>query len=676
MSKQGAPRRWRLWVATAAAVGLTAGPALAATNEDSGPPASLPAAGTCATGNTAWPEYQGDPTHAANACSKIDRTNVTDLRLKWYFGTNGPVSDTPAVDWGTVFAGDFGGTFYAVDQTAGTKDWSFDTTAANSCYVDASNPHQDKHGTSFGQIPGSPLTATINGVNTVFVVAGGSVYALDAKTGHCSWAVDLDPLAPGNSVEAESSPVLDTAVNPPELLLGDDVNGSSGVAVTGMLAFNADNGALLWKYAPERDTTLTPAEFGGSEADTLACGDGVPTTHCSGTNVPAGMSPNDTKYADSCGDVWSSPALDTSFKDSGQNSFQGSDPTPARALADPPKQIASDGDDSRDGLVVFGTADCAAHGTPQTALDHGDYIDNETTFALDPVTGIRAWNVVEPYDGQYMTGPNEPGSGDDDFGSSAIIANMASWSVPSCRQNKGADAGRTNLVIEGSKTGYAYGICEETGQTIWSNQIAQPGQLSPDFVGAVGGMIGSPTLGESNGNPEVFFTSAILTPFANDGVREPGDGDTNISSCPGAVVSQLPLLPACPDLTILNDPQRLVSLHGVNAATGAVDFQIPSVPSFAAASYTNGVVFFPDSLAGGVAAFDSNTGKPLWAYPLASVPASAAAIAGDSIYLGTGETESNPDAPPQLFGIWSFSTSALQPNVTPPPTPAGALPVP
>jgi hypothetical protein len=174
----------------------------------------------------------------------------------------------------------------------------------------------------------------------------------------------------------------------------------------------------------------------------------------------------------------------------------------------------------------------------------------------------------------------------------------------------------------------------------------------------------------SKGRPTVFFTSAVPMPFSNDGVREPGDGDTNIPSCPG--LSQLPLLPACPDLGILSDPQRVVSLHAVDAATGAVDYQAPSLPTYAASTYTNGVVFLPDSLAGGVAALAADSGSPLWAFPLAAVPASAAAIAGNAIFLGTGETDSSLEGesvPPQLTGIWSFSTNPSELTVTPPGAP-------
>jgi hypothetical protein len=78
-----------------------------------------------------------------------------------------------------------------------------------------------------------------------------------------------------------------------------------------------------------------------------------------------------------------------------------------------------------------------------------------------------------------------------------------------------------------------------------------------------------------------------------------------------------------------------------------------------AASYTNGIVFDPQTTAFGVAAYDANTGTPLWAFPLGAPPASAFAIAGSSAFLGTGESEGmieDVTLPPEANGIWSFST--------------------
>lgn len=668
----------RLLGAAALVFGLVAGPAMTALSvaDAAGAPTALPAAGRCSASG-AWPEFQGDATRSGNACSSLDRSNVTQLKPAWFVGTKGAVTDTPAVNFGRVFAGDYSGTVYSVDQTTGLEQWTFDTTAPQTCFVDAASRHTDSHSAGFGQIPSSPATAVIGSHRVLYVAAGGSLYALNAETGSCLWAVDSDPGKPSNSIEIESSPLIDTAVNPPEVLIGNDDNSGAGQGVTGLMAFNAATGALLWKYEPERDLTLTPSEFGGSEALTLSCGDGSPNVYCSPARI-ADLAPNSTAYADACGDVWSSPALDAAYRDpGGLNTFEGSGSSAPAGWY--PKRITTTGApnalDRPDGLVVFGTGNCAANPTPATALAHGDYVDNQAIFALDPVTGVRVWNFVEPYN-QYDNNRNEPGGGDTDFGSSPIVAAVPATAVkngacPVDPTRTAADASRTStLVIEGAKSGFAYGICAATGRDVWSVQAAQPGQLSPDFVGSIGGFLGSPSMGESNGKPTVFFTSAVPTPFTNDGLRQLNDGDSNISSCPG--LSGAPLLPACPDLGILNDPQRLVSLHAVDAATGAVDYQAPSLPTYAPSTYTNGVVLLPDSTAGGVAAFDADSGNPIWAFPLAAVPASGASIAGNSIFLGTGETDGTAmgeSVPPQATGIWSFSTNPGSVTITPPPAP-------
>jgi outer membrane protein assembly factor BamB len=171
----------------------------------------------------------------------------------------------------------------------------------------------------------------------------------------------------------------------------------------------------------------------------------------------------------------------------------------------------------------------------------------------------------------------------------------------------------------------------------------------------------------------VYFTSSIPLPFSNDGVRFPGDGDTNIASCPGPFLNSLPLLPGCPDLSMVNDPSRTFSLHAVDAATGRVDWRAVSLPSYGAASYTNGVLFDPMTTAFAEVAYDAETGLPLWSFPLGAAPASGAAITGNSIVVGAGVSDAVGLAstggavfPPQATGIWSFTNTG-------PPT--GSLPL-
>ena len=615
-------------------------------------PSSNSAPPGCATSSGSWPMYQGDPTRSADACSSITTANVTSTIPTWFFPTPGDVTATPAVVNGTVYVGDSTGAFYAISQSSGKEKWTFNTTAAHSCFVDEPNPYASAHGVYFGEITSSASVVTVAGTPTVFVGAAGSVFALNAATGQCLWAQDTDPGNHTSGIEVESSPVVDTALNPPEVLVGNDDNGTPGIAVTGLMAFNAKTGALLWKYEPERDLTLTPREFGGSDARTLACGDGVPdTAYCNAANIP-GLAPNSLSYADACGDAWSSPALDTSFTDpGGSNTFEGSGTAPAGWY---PKVITASGRASPDGLVVFGVANCAANPTPHTAEVHGDYIDNQAVVALDPVTGVRVWDFVEPYN-SYDNNPNEPKGGDDDFAGSPILTPLPSANVPdtACANSGG---GTTRMVIQGSKDGYAYGLCEATGATVWSRQIGEPGQFDQASVGSIGGYIAAASLGTAKGKATVFFNSDVPLPFTNDGIF--GSGDKNITACPGAVLDKLPLLPVCPDLSLALHPSRLLPLTAVDAATGKVDWKAASVPTVGATSYTNGVVFAPETLAFSILAYNANTGAPIWAFPLGGAPSSAAAIAGQGVYVGAGTQialSNGTSFPPQATGVWGFT---------------------
>jgi outer membrane protein assembly factor BamB len=612
--------------------------------------------------------YQGNQARSADACSLISASNVAATIPRWFFPTAGNVFATPAVANGTVYVGDSTGVFYAISQSTGHEAWKFTAVSAVSCFLDTPNPHATAHEAGFGAIISSAAVETIAGRPTVFLAAGGSVFALDANTGQCLWAQDTDPGKPASAIEVESSPVVDTSVSPPEVLIGNDDNGIPGLAVTGLMAFNARTGALLWKYEPERDLTLRPSQFGGSDARTLSCGDGTAdAAYCDSGSIPD-LAPNSAAYADACGDVWSSPALDESFTDPpGRNAFEGSGSQPPGWL---PKQVTASGRAARDGLVVFGTGNCAASPNPAAAAAHGDYIDNQSVFGLDPVTGVRVWNFVEPYN-VYDRNPQEPDGGDDDFGSSPVLATVPSPDVPAAAAGAEAcpgSAGGTSLVIEGSKGGNVYGLCEATGTTVWSRQVAQPGQLDQAAVGSIGGYIASASLGAVNGRATLFFAAAIPLPFTNAGIFV--KGDTNITSCPGAILNKLPLLPACPDLSLLAHPSRLLPLTAVDAATGKVDWRTAALPTGAATSYTNGVVFAPQTLAFGIVAYNAGNGVPLWAFPLGAAPSSGAAIAGSGVYLGAGTSVWKIDGkeiPPQATGVWGFTNlmSARQASTTP-----------
>lgn len=466
---------------------LVAGLSGAASSSFAPAGAALRATAHGLTCSDTWPVYQHDAGRTAANCSTLSNVSAATLLPAWFDSTPGAVTAEPIVSGNTVYAGDSSGLFHAVDQATGASRWTFNMQIPHSCFLDApTNPYVERHGGGFGAITSSANVSPVVGKNasnlgdpTVYFGGGATLFALDAVTGACEWAQDFDPNAPTSAIEIESSPMVDTSVSPPEVIVGDDDNSGPGHQVTGLFAFNAKTGALIWRYEPERDVTLYPSEFGGSDALTLSCGDGTANAYCNSANVP-GIGMNSLAWADACGDVWASPVLDTSYVDpAGNNSYQ------SQASTDPvwqPKQITHSGNSSPDGLVVFGTGNCAANPSPSTTYAHDDYAHSEADFGLDPVTGVRVWNWFEPPNAYNTGNPNEQGAGDDDFGSTANLIAVPNSDFPVGKNPCPAAVGSTNLIIQGSKSGFAYGVCEQNGVEVWGVQAAQPGQLAPSVM--------------------------------------------------------------------------------------------------------------------------------------------------------------------------------------------------
>lgn len=538
-----------------------------------------------------WPMYQHDAVHSgAQSCSVIGTGNVAHLTPAWFVPTSQAVDATPSVSGGTVFVGDTGGTFYAIDQQSGAVRWSFSVTSpTNTCRAG------DQHAVSYGEINSSAAVATVGtaATPTVFFGGGATLYALDAATGACRWSQNLDPTNPTSAMEILASPVVDLAASPPEVIVGDDTNESPGPGIgeAGMQAFNARTGALLWKYEPERNMVVhslesTPSSFG-----------------------PAGQT-------QACGDVWSSPALDTTF--------------------------------GTGGLVIFGTGNCP---DAAAARANGDFSTSEGIFALDALTGQRAWSFFEPPDLYANSSPNEPDGGDADFGSSAVVVRVPALNRGGNRsrgrqgahhQRHRTGGGTASLVLEGSKSGYMYALDEATGKEVWQVQAAQPGQTGNMLDGSVGGFIGGAALGQVQGRPTLFATSAIPGLFQGAGVN--GTATTL-------------------DTSLAGDPLRASSLHAIDAATGRVLWDQPlSTPSYASATYVDGVVFAPGTSSFSVEAYDASSGTPLWAFPVGAPVASGISVVGSAVFFGAGIALAGPPSvPPQANGVWSFALASQMP---------------
>jgi len=211
-----------------------------------------------------WPMFQHDAGRSGASCgaSSVDKANVSELAPRWFTPTSAPVTAEPVVVGQTLWVGDGGGTFHALDTATGASRWTFTVT--------------DQHQTSYGVITSSAAwrPARAGGGATVYFGGGGSVYALDAATGRKVWAADLDPAQPTSGVEVESSPLLiEGADHRAEVVVGTDSNETPGTDRTGVIALDADTGALLWKYELETGQVVHSLRPSSPSDRGAGCGD-------------------------------------------------------------------------------------------------------------------------------------------------------------------------------------------------------------------------------------------------------------------------------------------------------------------------------------------------------------------------------------------------------------------
>lgn len=247
--------------------------------------------------------------------------------------------------------------------------------------------------------------------------------------------------------------------------------------------------------------------------------------------------------------------------------------------------------DAEGDRIFFGTSSC---------LHEPDFNPGESMFAIELRSGKYAWHespLVDRGEGTHL---------DDDFGASPNL-------LPG------------DLVGFGGKDGWYYARARADGAVAWDTHAGQAGHVQTDS--AVGGMIGTAAVGEVAGEPAVFATTALSTPFDRP-IDEAGPD---------------------PDERLLDDPGRMFSLHAMSVADGSILWRAPlSRQSYGAPTYANGVVLVPSTFDFTIKAFDANTGNVLWAHPLIGATSSAPVIVGDSIYVGSGTRTT--DAEYKQFG--------------------------
>ncbi|MEY2570054.1 MAG: hypothetical protein QOE63_404 [Acidimicrobiaceae bacterium] len=502
---------------------------------------SANAASTCSSptyGHDVGRSFAADP-----GCSTLSITNASTMLPKWVFTTPAPVTASPAVVDGTVYVGDWNGTFYALPTESGsvlaTPRWTFQI--------------DDTDKTAFGRIVSSAAVTTVGGRQVVLFGGGATLYALDAATGQelaglCLDPRDIGPLRCRSSegeVEVESSPAVVTVDGQQHVLVGLDVHNNQNVGRTGIVSaalVPTPTGVDLvptWKFDPEAADVYTGPDL---------------LTHSAGTG-------------NGCADVWSSPAVDVARN-----------------------------------LVVFGTGSCSVDG-----IDVGEHV-----FALNLDSGSLVWAYGPPRASTRL---------DDDFGASPNI-------LPG------------GLVGIGGKDGAYYALRERpasaAAELVWSTKVGEPGHVQTDF--AIGGIIGTPATGVVNGEPAIFATTAISTPL-----------DHPIDDSPSL------------DVTLLDDPGRLLSLTALRASDGAILWRSPLArASYGAPSFVNGIVLVPSTFTFSMQSYSADTGLLLGSLPMGGAPSSSPVAIGDSVYIGAGTSETDlefkafgADAVSALTGISS-----------------------
>jgi outer membrane protein assembly factor BamB len=367
---------------------------------------------------------------------------------KWFFHTDDSVTASPAVVGNSVYVGAWDGKFYSLNAATGKPQWTFD--------INVTNP------VAFGQIVSSAAVEPFDaggGKSKEVVVFGGSssLWALDAKTGKLLASIELDPRKPAlrnkqqagpnpPTVEIESSPaVADVKVHghvQRRIFIGLDVHNDRHVGRTGVVALRLiPTGAGKWRFKPLwKSDAETNRTYYGRKGLTEGSGRGW-----------------------GCGDVWSSPAVD-----------------------------------SATGVMIYGVGNCDR--AAQARADHQNW--SESLMAVDAATGKFLWRYAPAEHQGSSNAGLDAAYLDDDFGSSVNIFRNA--------------RGQT-VAGDGSKASIYFARTARHGKGLWQTADGSPGNLAQGF--AVGGFIGSLAVAsDARGRAtQIIGGTAIPIPFKNGG---------------------------------------------------------------------------------------------------------------------------------------------------------------
>ncbi len=183
----------------------------------------------------AWPMWgqNAQRTFAYPCKTEISRASAPRLVQQWFHRTKDVVTATPAVADGTIYVGDWSGTFYALSLVDGEPRWTFDAPKHANVYS--------------GQIVASAAIADVSGERRVYFASGKTMYAARASDGRIRWKHPLNPSGGADDpTEIQSSPVVANGL----VVFGFDGHDRPGVRA-GVVALDAGTGRQRWYFDPD-----------------------------------------------------------------------------------------------------------------------------------------------------------------------------------------------------------------------------------------------------------------------------------------------------------------------------------------------------------------------------------------------------------------------------------------
>ncbi len=235
-----------LGVAAWAGLGTTMPSAAHERTSSSATRSATPSAGI---GPWDWPSYGHDAQHTFHGRTTLTEAAARTLRSAWFFPTGDAVTATPTVVGGTVYAGAWDDSFYAVNLATGKLRWRVKLHAQN-----AITPYPGQHPrdatSDGGLVTSSAWFEPASGLRPALVIFGGgyTLYALDASTGAVYWEHDYPGLPGPPNPDADSTRIFSSpVVADGRVIVGVDVDGqkaSRGYVVAASLG----TGKPVWEF--------------------------------------------------------------------------------------------------------------------------------------------------------------------------------------------------------------------------------------------------------------------------------------------------------------------------------------------------------------------------------------------------------------------------------------------